>query len=59
MDNNCHKANSGRKYSLYFDLLYSKIDLYQVEAHYIYNIDEKGFMLGVVGQSKRIFSKTL
>jgi hypothetical protein len=34
-----------------------KIDQYQVEARHIYNMDEKGFMLGVVGRSKRIFSK--
>jgi hypothetical protein len=24
----------------------------------MYNMDEKGFMLGVVGRSKRIFSRT-
>jgi hypothetical protein len=59
MDNSCHKADSGRKYSLYFDFLRDKIDQYQVEARHIYNMDEKGFMLGVVGRSKRIFSKPL
>jgi hypothetical protein len=57
MDNCRHKADSGRKYSLYFDLLRDKIDQYQVEACHIYNMDEKGFMLEVVGRSKRIFSK--
>jgi hypothetical protein len=57
MDNSRHKANSGRRYSLYFDLLRDKIDQYQVEARHVYNIDEKGFMLRVVGRSKRIFSK--
>jgi hypothetical protein len=59
IDNSCHKADSGKKYSLYFDLLCKKIDQYCVEARYIYNMDEKGFMLGVVGCSKRIFSKAL
>jgi hypothetical protein len=59
MDNSRHKADSGSKYSLYFDLLRDKIDQYQVEAYHIYNIDEKGFMLGIVGCSKRIFSKAL
>ena len=57
MDNNRHKADSGRKYSLYFDLLREKIEQYHVEARYTYNMDEKGFMLGAVGRSKRIFSK--
>jgi hypothetical protein len=35
MDNNCHKADSGRKYSLYFDLLREKIEQYNVEARRI------------------------
>jgi hypothetical protein len=46
IDNNRHKAGSWRKYSLYFDLLREKIDQYHVEARHIYNMDEKGFMLG-------------
>jgi hypothetical protein len=57
MDNSRHKADSGKKYSLYFNLLREKIEQYQIEARYTYNMDEKGFMLGVVGRSKRIFSK--
>jgi hypothetical protein len=57
MDNSRHKADSGRKYSLYFDLLREKIEQYRVEPRHTYNMDEKGFMLGVVGRSKRIFSR--
>jgi hypothetical protein len=57
MDNSRHKADSGRKYSLYFDLLREKIEQYYVEPRHIDNMDEKGFMLGVVGRSKGIFSK--
>jgi hypothetical protein len=57
MDNSRYKADSGKKYSLYFDLLRDKIDQYHVEARHIYNMDEKGFMLGVVSRLKRIFSK--
>ncbi|CAE7204954.1 HTH Tnp Tc5 domain containing protein [Pyrenophora teres f. teres] len=59
MDNSRHKADSGKKYSLYFDLLRDKIDRYHVEARHIYNMGEKGFMLGVVGRTKRIFSRAL
>jgi hypothetical protein len=56
MDNSRHKANLGKKYSLYFNLLRKKIEQYEVEAHHIYNMDEKGFMLRAVGRLKRIFS---
>jgi hypothetical protein len=59
MDNSRHKADLGRKYSLYFDLLREKIDQYYVEAHHTYDMDEKGFILGVVGRLKKIFSKAL
>jgi hypothetical protein len=58
MDNSRHKADSGSKYSLYFNLLREKIEQYHVEPCHTYNMDEKGFMLGVVGRSKRIFSRT-
>jgi hypothetical protein len=59
MDNSCHKADSGKKYSLYFDLLCEKIEYCNVKTCHIYNMDEKGFILGVIGYSKRIFSKAL
>jgi hypothetical protein len=32
---------------------------YNVEARHIYNMDEKGFMIGVTGRSKRIFDKRI
>jgi hypothetical protein len=38
--------------------LREKIEQYHIEPRHIYNMDEKGFMLGVVGQLKRIFSRT-
>jgi hypothetical protein len=58
MDNSRYKADSERKYSLYFDLLRERIEQYHIEPHHMYNMDEKGFMLGVVGRSRRIFSRT-
>jgi hypothetical protein len=54
-----HQANSQSKYSLYFTLLHSKISQYDIEPRHTYNMDEKGFMLGVVTRSKRVFSKRL
>ena len=57
MDSIRHAADSSEKYSLYFDLLQHKIAEYNVETEHTYNMDEKGIMIGVVGRSKRIFSK--
>jgi hypothetical protein len=36
-----------------------KISQYNVEPRYIYNMDEKGFMLGVLTRLKRVFSRRL
>jgi hypothetical protein len=49
-------ANSKRKYELYFDLLHHKINQNNVQPHNIYNMDEKDFMIGITGCSKRVFS---
>jgi hypothetical protein len=52
-----HQADSGYKYKLYFDLLFTKIQEYEIEPGNTYNMYEKGFMIGVLGRSKRVFSK--
>jgi hypothetical protein len=57
MDRNRHKADSYDKYRLYFKLLRSKISKYNISPDRIYNIDEKGFLIGVLSKSKRVFSK--
>ena len=57
MDRTRHQADSLIKYEAYFDLLHQKIDEYRLEAGDIYNMDEKGFLIGIVGTSKRVFSK--
>ncbi len=57
MDQDRHAADSEIKYKLYFDLLEHKIAERGIDARHIYNMDEKGFMLGIVGRSKRVFSK--
>jgi hypothetical protein len=59
MDRLRHKADSQSKYSLYFELLRTKLSQYGIEPRYIYNMDEKGFLLGVLTRSKRIFSRRL
>jgi hypothetical protein len=57
MDRTRHLADSELKYRLYFELLHQKITEYHLEARDIYNIDEKGFLIGLIGRSKRIFSR--
>ena len=57
MDAVCHAADSHHKYELYFDYLYSKIKEYDIQPSNSYNMDEKGFMIGVIGHSKRLFSR--
>jgi hypothetical protein len=57
MDSNRHRADSEAKYKLYFDLLHSKIEEYSVEPRHTYNMDEEGFLIGIIGRSKRVFSR--
>jgi hypothetical protein len=57
MDSNCHVADLYDKYRLYFDLLHPKMSQYKVLPCNSYNMDEKGFIIGVIRRSKRVFSK--
>lgn len=59
MDSNRHNAESEAKYSMYFDLLQQKIAQYEIEPAHTYNMDEKGFAIGVLGRTKRIFSRRM
>ena len=54
-----HQADSISKYTLYFSLLHEKISQYDIEPCNIYNMDEKGCMLGILTRSKRVFSRRL
>jgi hypothetical protein len=56
MDATRHKADSHLKYKLYFDLLHAKMKEYKVLLENLYYMDEKGFMIGVIGRSKRVFT---
>ena len=57
MDSERHNAESGYKYELYFKLLQQKITQYRLSPEHTYNMDEKGFAIGVLGKSKRVFSR--
>ncbi|KAH5390817.1 hypothetical protein HBI32_241910 [Parastagonospora nodorum] len=47
------KRTSAMDRTPYFNLLHEKLDEYCLEAGDIYNMDEKGFLIGIVGTSKR------
>jgi len=51
------RADSALKYALYFALIGRKIEQYNLGPEQIYNMDEKGFMLGVTTKRKRIFTR--
>jgi hypothetical protein len=56
---NRHQADSEERYKLYFDLLHSKMQEYNIDAHNTYNMDKKGFFVGITTRSKRIFTKAI
>ncbi|KAF7571262.1 TolA, Membrane protein involved in colicin uptake [Pyrenophora tritici-repentis] len=59
IDRNRHQADSEERYKLYFDMLHSKMREHNVEARNTYNMDEKGFFVGITSRSKRVFSKAV
>jgi hypothetical protein len=52
-----HNANSRAKYKLYFNHLHSKMLQYEIQLHNTYNMNEKGFMIGITTRSKQVFSQ--
>jgi hypothetical protein len=59
MDRTRHAADLKHKYKLWFELLHSKIKQHNVLPCNTYNMDEKGFMIGVLNRSKRVFSRRM
>ncbi|KAF1953258.1 hypothetical protein CC80DRAFT_420573, partial [Byssothecium circinans] len=59
MDRVRHQADLGIKYEQFFQLLLEKIKEYDIEPRHTYNMDEKGFLIGVIRRSKRIFIKAM
>jgi len=51
------KADSALYYSLYFKLLSRKIAKYNILPENIYNMDEKGLLIGFLIKLQRVFSK--
>jgi hypothetical protein len=48
MESSRHKADNGERYRLYFGLLARKVAEFEVDTENTYNMDEKGFMIGVI-----------
>jgi hypothetical protein len=59
MDANRHNADSYVKYELYFNLLQRKFAEYKLDAEHTYNMDEKGFMIGITTRAKHVFSRRM
>jgi hypothetical protein len=57
LDTSRKKADSIEEYRYWFDLVDAKIKQYDVQEHNMYNMDEKGFSIGVMNKSRRIFTK--
>jgi hypothetical protein len=57
IDNSRKKAESFEAFEYWFSLIASKIEQYGIEAQNIYNMDEKGFLIGSLTKAKRIFTK--
>jgi hypothetical protein len=52
MESSRHEADNGERYRLYFDILTKKVKEFNVLPKDTYNMDEKGFMIGVIGRPK-------
>ena len=59
MDVARRKADSHHHYSSYFQLLEEKMAKYDIQASNTYNMDEKGFSLGSLHKTRRVFTKSL
>jgi transposase len=59
IDRERHLADSKHKYELYFNLLHSKMQEHGIDERNTYNMDEKGFFVGIADRRKRIFSKAI
>ncbi|KJZ69920.1 hypothetical protein HIM_10705 [Hirsutella minnesotensis 3608] len=50
------RADNASRYRAYYELIREKIEKYDILPCNTYNVDEKGFLLGVINRTKRVFS---
>ena len=51
------KADNYYDYKDYFELPEAKIKQYNIETKNVYNLDEKGFLIGILNKMKRVYTK--
>jgi hypothetical protein len=59
IDRSRHKADSEVKYDLYFKSWHSKMVEYGIKPDRIYNMDEKGLLMGRTTRTHRVFSRAM
>jgi hypothetical protein len=59
LDLDRHQADSVWPYEQYYQLVNEKLQEYQITSDNIYNMDEKGLLMGRLTKTKRIFSQDL
>lgn len=57
LDSSRKKAESSTEFEHWFTLIGSKIKQYDIQPQNMYNMDEKGFLIGFLSKAKRIFTK--
>ncbi|KAJ6436785.1 DDE superfamily endonuclease, CENP-B-like protein [Purpureocillium lavendulum] len=56
LDMSRKRADNASRYKAYFELIRTKIEQYNILPCNTYNVDEKGFLLGVINRTKRVFA---
>ena len=51
------RANNPYQYKLFYKLLKEKIKKYEIKVYNMYNMDKKGFLIGILNKGKRIYTK--
>lgn len=59
IDRNRYQADSEGKYERYFSFWHSKIKEYQIEPEQMYNMDEKGLLMGKTSRTHRVFNRAM
>ena len=59
LNRNRYQADSGYKYELYFKFWHSKMEEYGIDPGQIYNMDEKGLLMGRTTRTHRVFNRAM
>ena len=59
IDRNRYQADSEGKYERCFSFWHSKIEEYQIEPGQMYNMNEKGLLMGNTSRTHRVFNRAM